>query len=263
MTNPNQFSDLGPSSEVLGAESQLEAMLSARRAIKALNTLEALPMNKRVEKCRELFDRVFRVYADTLEGRLGLGKLETPDRPRYVAIQSLCLAMFATAETGGRDILAREFLALDELRKRLENLIADNKAACSEAARKAGCPDLEMCKSDMLEACAPDRRFRVNVLRLAVARDPHAPDNLLTQIDAYCRGTGMTATELRIVPWNARTTCFEGSPLDTSKGVTKYSFYDCGGAASLEMFDGKAPLKREILEEVRKLALRDTLEKKQ
>ena len=90
-------------------------------------------------------------------------------------------------------------------------------------------------------------------------RDPHAPDNLLKEIDAYCQSKDMTAMEVPIVPWDARTTVFErlvGSPPDTSKGVTKYMIYDWGGAARDEVFLGKYDLKREVVQKVRELALR-------
>jgi hypothetical protein len=246
--------DAGPTG--LCPEPQLEQMLSARRAIKALNTLEALPRNKRVERCRELFDRVFRQQAHVVESALvhygpPSGTVVLP------LVHALCLAMFATAETGRRDVLAEEFLRLDELRRRVEGIIAENKTACLEVARQGGVDDFEFWKSYHLWACVPDLRFQLNVLRVAVSRDPNAPGSLLNQIDEYCRSMGMTATEVSIVPWNARTTCFEfrvGSPPDTSKGVTKHVFYDWGAKASMEGFriDG---LKGEIVRKVRELAL--------
>ncbi len=187
VTNGNQFSDLAARASEKGAEAQLEEMLSARRAIKVLNTLQALPTNQRVQECRELFDRVFRVYADEIERRLGLGKLGPPiDELWWVPpTHALCLAMFAAAEAGQRDLLAEEFLRLDELRTRVESLIADNKTACSETARKRGFGVLEEWKTSMLFLCAPQPRFLINVLRVAVSRDPHAPANLLEKINAY------------------------------------------------------------------------------
>ncbi|MCX6925894.1 MAG: hypothetical protein NT154_22210, partial [Verrucomicrobia bacterium] len=194
VTNVNQFlerSPFLPTGAMLGAEMDLLEMLSVRRAIKILNTLQALPMSQRVEKCRELFYRLLREYADAKERQLGLGS-SPPEKPPYCTPHALCVAMFATAETGRRDILAEEFLRLDELRRRVENLMADNKAACSEVARKAGAPNYEFWKLWALRTCAPDARFQLNVLRLAVLRDPHAPDNLLKEIDAYCHSKDMT-----------------------------------------------------------------------
>ncbi len=64
--------------------------------------------------------------------------------------------------------------------------------------------------------------------------------------------------EVSIVPWDARVAWFEGIPVDTTKGATKYSFYDWGSAARYEEFRkgfGKNDLKRAILQEVRELAL--------
>ena len=126
VTNRNQFLDLAAGqSAVKYAETQLEEMLSVRRAIKVLNMLKAQPRNQRVQKCRELFDRVFRVYADEIERRLGLEKLGPPiDELWWVPpTHALCLAMFAAAEAGQRDLLAEEFLRLDGLCTRVESLM--------------------------------------------------------------------------------------------------------------------------------------------
>ena len=146
--------------------------------------------------------------------------------------ETVGLALFATAETGRRDILAEQFAKLDELGR---------------------------------YGTGTDTRFQLNVLRLAVSRDPSAPSDLLNQIDTYCRSMGMKAEEVNIVPWDARTTLFEfrvGSPPDTSKGVTKYLFYDWSDETRPEgITDGKGDKKREILrseilQKVRDLALK-------
>ena len=96
------------------------------------------------------------------------------------------MAMFAAAETGRRDLLAEEFLRLDALRTRAEGLIADNRTACLETARIRGYSDdnFEGWKAKMLSLCDPMQpRSLLNVLRVAVSRDPHAPVDLLDKID--------------------------------------------------------------------------------
>ena len=261
VTNQNQYYDLAAGATgAMFAEPELEEMLSVRRAIKVLNMLEARPMKQRLEGCRQLFDRVFRVHADEIERWMGLGKGPRIDRPWWhPPAHALCMAMFAAAETGRRDLLAEEFLRLDALRRRVEGLIADNRTACLETARIQGrSGDFEGWKTSMLSLCYPQPRSLLNVLRVAVSRDPHAPVDLLGKIDEYCRSVEMTATEVPIVPWNARTTCFEfrvGSAVDTSKGVTKYSFYDWGGETRQERKGRKTPKKSAILQKVRELAL--------
>jgi hypothetical protein len=138
LTNSDQFT--GVNSARSGDQVELEQMLSARRAVKLLNTLEALPMNKRVEKCRELFDRVMRVYGLVYEDLAvsGSGPWEPPiqQRGRYHPTEALCLAMFATAETGRRDILAEQFQRLDDLRHRVERRMDDNQAAYCYSRRR-------------------------------------------------------------------------------------------------------------------------------
>ena len=75
VTNQNQYYDLAAGAmAAMFAEPELEEMLSVRRAIKVLNMLEAQPMKQRLEGCRQLFDRVFRVHADELERRMGSEK---------------------------------------------------------------------------------------------------------------------------------------------------------------------------------------------
>ena len=96
------------------------------------------------------------------------------------------MAMFAAAETGRRDLLAEEFLRLDALRTRVEGLIADNRTTCLETARIRGrSGDFEGWKTAMLSLCYPQPRSLLNVLRVAVSRDPHAPVDLLDKIDEY------------------------------------------------------------------------------
>jgi len=254
LTNADQFVQLGVVSDIGGEELVLEQMLSARRSIKVLNTLQELPTNDRVKECKELFNRIMRVYEDVVES--GLGKWEAAGEAKYLPRHALCLVMLATAETGRRDILAEEFQKLDELRNRIEKRINENEAVFTQVVRKAGL-NFEVWKRFRLEICAPEARFQVNVLRQVVVRDPQAT-NLLRQIDEYCRSRNMRTSEVPVVPWNARTTRFEGlvgSGVDTSKGVTKYSFYYWDSEAMSEALFGKDDLKRETLQKIRELAL--------
>lgn len=232
LTNGNQFLELGIGAEPLGSEAQLEQMLSARRAIKILNTIEALPANKRIQRCEELFDRVRRASEEMFNAAMLRRKQGTArEYEPLVTGHAVGLALFATAETGRRDILAKQFARLEEIGEYGPHVEA---------------------------------RFQINVLRLAVSRDPSAPENLLDRIDAYCRSVSMITNEVTVVSWNARTTAFEelvGSAPDLSKGLKTYLFYDWSLQMTIDSgihYEGgpdTRTLKREILRRVQEMAL--------
>ena len=79
----------------------LEEILSSRRAVKVLQTLEGMPQTDRIEQCRELFRRAMQqdreLYDDYFRSREEPG-FSAPSRliPRW----AIGLAMLATAETG-------------------------------------------------------------------------------------------------------------------------------------------------------------------
>jgi hypothetical protein len=245
LTDGNQFYANGPifKSTASDSQTQLEQMLSARRAIKVLNSLQGLPMDARVQRCRELFDRVLREQEDVWDE--AMLKKERPDAvipslsaPRLNARHALCLAMFATAETGRRDVLGEQFGRLDEFQTKLRNRMKQHETLYDDyQLRTYG------------EICVPDRRFQLNVIRLVAGRDLGGPKDLPSQfsvvrlavpvdsaadlparIDTYCRAADMISMPVSIVPWNARRTAFErlvqlGGGPDTSNGVTNYVFY--------------------------------------
>lgn len=198
-------------------QSMSEEILSSRRAVKVLQTVEKMPNAKRIEKCRELFQRAMQENKDVFDA--GFRSKEEPgfSAPfRLIPNRAIGLAMLATAETGRRDILAEQFRQLDEFRAYLTARIAKHESLYG--AREIDLVD---------DTCVPDNRLLVNVLRLAALRDSTA-GNLVERVDAYLESAGMIRTEILVTSWNARTTSFEvliGSPPDTSKGATHYQFY--------------------------------------
>ena len=130
---------------------------------------------------------------------------------------SLSAALFIAADTTNLDILEEQFAQLDQWRAEIEPL--------------AKLPDRHMTNIIVTalddSVITPDYRLQVNVLRLAALRSGNA--EMLKQVDEACAGIQMTTNIIPIVAWNAKTTVFEllpDSPLDTSKGVTTYTFYD-------------------------------------
>ena len=198
----------------------MEEVLACRRAVKVLDALAKLPKDKRIQECMELSDRTLRALEDATfanaQTREDRGPSYEEGKFKYQPMHAVCLGLLATAETGRRDILGKQFKELDEFQKRFEAIIGGTKTY-DESVRKL-----------LIQWCVPDARFQLNVLRLAALRDPKAGD-VLKQIDGYCQSLNMTTKELPVVAWNARTTFFErrvGSGADLSKGVTTYVFYD-------------------------------------
>jgi hypothetical protein len=242
LTNGNQFFGEGYGYNTSFGEYELERVIGARRAAKFLAELQAMPPGEGLHQSTNLFVRVLREYEDGLHAVIQAREHNlTPTKyVNYSARPPMCLALFAIAETGRRDVLAEQFDRLDEFQKRFEVLA--EKAYTNEYERKR-----------RIQLCVPEPRFQLNVLRLVVLRDSNARD-ALNKIDAYCRSLNMTTNEIPIVAWNARTTFFEyrvGSKPDVSKGVTTYVFYNWDTSYLLP---SRFNEKRDIVRQVRGLA---------
>ena len=242
LTNGGQFDGEGYGADDIFGEYDLERVLGSRRAVKFLAELRAMPPGERIHQGTNLLLRVLREYEDCLHDVIHTREhnLTTTKYANYSPMPPMCLALFAIAETGRRDVLAEQFDRLDEFQKRFEVLA--EKAYPKENVRKS-----------RIQGCVPEPRFQLNVLRLVVLRDPKARD-ALNKIDSYCHSLNMTTNELPIVAWNARTTYFEyrvGSKPDVSKGVTTYVFYDWDESYRLP---SRFNEKRDIVRQVRGLA---------
>ena len=194
-------------------QGDLDMMLSSRRSIKILNTLEALSMKERIERCKELFNKVAEMYEASVrsmdEPASDTGKEKLTANPRF----AFCAALFATAETGDLGLLADQCSKVDNLRKRVEAYFDAHKTNYSKIDVELG-----------LKFSVPDQSCMMTVLRLAASRSRSNPE-LLGKIDALCQ-ENMTSDELPIVPWNARTTWFENQEgMDTRRGVTTYRIF--------------------------------------
>ena len=125
--------------------------------------------------------------------------------------------MFIAAETTNLDLLEKQFSQLDQWRAEIEPLAKLQNRHLTNITFTA--------LDDSV--ITPDYRLQVNVLRLAALRSGNA--EMLKKVDEACAGIQMKTNTIPIVAWNAETTVFEllpDSPLDTSKGVTTYTFYD-------------------------------------
>jgi hypothetical protein len=171
--------------------------------------------------------------------------LSTPVRhSRRSQRELLCLALFATAEIGQREIFADQFEQLDVFRRSVEDRDSTH----------------------LSRICLPDNLSLINLLRLAASCYPGKSDELLIQIDAECRSLNLSGEILPLVPWNAQTTWFERSVMfppgsavgvpvfDTSRGVTNYFFYlDLGRSQGMAWATETA--QEDLLQRIRKLVL--------
>jgi hypothetical protein len=157
---------------------------------------------------------------------------------------ALCAAMFAAADFGHRGVLREQFRQLDNFQNELGSRVA--------LMKKDYALELEPLLGWFGWDSVPDIRFRVNVLRLMAARTLGDGGTLLASVDEECRAR-MESREIPIVAWDARTTWFDkrvGGPIDASKGLKTYLFYDWSAS---DLFAADVQLR--ILANVRKLVL--------
>jgi hypothetical protein len=203
-----QYYHPGYNSDTKFAQLCLEVMLSARRSIKVLQSLKNLPVQQQEMKSKEVFARAFQLHTNTF--RIILERRANPSLPRNTqstrATQlALCVAMFAAADLGFKEVLAEEFTQLDSFKEQMKSRL----------------PLME-------RYYVPDNRFQVNVLYLLASRISSESTQLLGAVDEECIRANMRKNEIPIVTWNARTTWFDrvGSAMDTNNGVTRYVAYD-------------------------------------
>jgi len=227
------------------AQIDLETMLSTRRAVKVLGHLDDLPARQKKRR-KELFENMLRLHSERLITPLRL-RIDNPSSPGVTqSIEptklGLCAVMFATAQSGEIGEIRSQFLALDEFRASAEAVMEEYRRAFPESNLTG------------LKKFVPDNRFQLNVLRLVAARRHGDSSEILERIDQACVATEMTSQQRDIVSWNAHTTSFEqlvGSPLDKTKGVRTYTFYDWAGST---LITGEEK-QRKLIAEIRRIVL--------
>jgi hypothetical protein len=215
------FFPFGGSSKVgEDVQQNLEQILSDRRFVKVLQEIKSLPKSEGKAKCELLFSRAFQQHTNACRIMINWS-LNPPAPPHHQDLlysrMALSAALFIAADTTNLDILEEQLAQLDQWRAEIEPL--------------AKLPNRHMTNIVITalddSVITPDYRLQVNVLRLAALRSGNA--EMLKKVDEACEGIQMTTNTIPIVTWNAETTVFEllpDSPLDASKGVTTYTFYD-------------------------------------
>ena len=216
----NQY--FGPYARHIGVDLQedLEDMLSTRRFVKVLQEIKELPRSKGDAKCELLFTMAFQSHTNICRAIIKVAtdpSAPTNHQSLLGPIMGMAAAMFIAADTARLGVLKRQFATLDHWRAEIE-----------PSAKLPDCRFLQGYMPALWDiVITPDRRLQVNVLRLAASRSGNA--RVLKEVDEACASIQMTSMTFPLVPWNAETTVFEllpDSPLDTSKGVTEYKFYD-------------------------------------
>jgi hypothetical protein len=217
------------------AQVNLEQMLSNRRSVKVLQSIDSLPQEQKEAICRSLFAVAFQVHTNAL--RMICDQIENPSAPTNrqsfrVTQIAMGTAMLAAADNGLKAVLSQQFEQLDSLRKTTE-MHAD----------ALGNPRV---LRFLLEShLVPDNRLQVNVLRLLAAQtEAGQGSTVLAKVEDECRKANMiTNPPLSLSRWDARTTYFEEllvvSPGDKDTSVKVYHFLDWRDTEDLLDLAGK------------------------
>jgi hypothetical protein len=234
ITNDDQYYWPGYRSAAAAAQTQIEVMLSSRRCVKLLQSVEEMPESQRAIVSDQLFSKALLIHSNiydviltkldglTLDDVMKQGGVVTSDPAAHCVYSrqiAMGMGMLINANFGRNDLLLNQFLQLDDMRSRFRARMD---------ATKVPIPLLESC-------IVPENRFQVNVLRLAAMRSSPA---MLEQVDQECRLANMKSKQIPVVAWDAETTWFEQWALnvnmDTNQPATLYTFYDWDGSSKSE-----------------------------
>ncbi|MDZ4817517.1 MAG: hypothetical protein SGJ20_00940 [Planctomycetota bacterium] len=200
----------------------LETMLSNRRCVKVIEHLRDMEQDERRKKLRELFAKYLEIQSTAIH--TVLRHADDPTAP--VNNQSMlgsqgaiCAVMFATAESGDRQLLLEQFDQLDKSTEKIEERIKKNEKAHEPIL-------IHVIRGNY----TPDNRFQLNVLFLL--EKTIANHKVLGQIERESVIAGLRRKPLQIAPWNSETTWFDlvGRPglgaNGVSEGGVNYTFYE-------------------------------------
>jgi len=227
----------------------LEETLQNRRAIKVIGELNAMAGEEQASRLRHAFDLLFETHVAGILA--AIDHCLDPSKPPNTqssgnSLLALCALIFATADSGRVTLVLEQLDRLDQFHEdavqRIKNQAIDDPSFLNYLDSFAG----------------PDHRFRLNVLRLAVARRDGEDAPLTRRIDELCQA--MKTEEIPIVAWDAANTWFDnvqayswrdvmrqtpGVRYDASKGVRRYRFYDWPSGVSMD-FEVQEMILRQI-----------------
>jgi len=218
-------------------QTDLEEMLSNRRAIKILDHIQGLSGRDKALACEALFAKAFQIHTNLFSVWVRIQadpKIQTKSSVQSSRLTML-LAMFATADDGNRALLAKQFEQLDQFMEEANRIIAVQP------------PTAKADLSAYIPLFFPQQnRSQLNLLQLAADRETDHSLKLFDQVKSELEQATMPKSEVPIVPWNVRTTYFEkligAGNLDTNKQVTIYRFY--GGVSEMDSATQAALVKK-------------------
>lgn len=203
-------------------QTDLENLLSARRAIKILDHIHGLPERDKGPACEALFDKAFQIHTNLFSVWVSIQadpKIQTKSSVESSRL-TILLAMFATAERGDRVLLAKQFAELDRFADEANRIIA------------AQPPTAKTTLSTYIPFFFPqENRSQLNLLRLAADREKDHSLKLLDQVEPELKKANMPESEVPIVSWDAGTKYSKTkwpSNAEANAFVTAYKFYDWG-----------------------------------
>ncbi len=237
----------------LGDQVCLETALSNRRCVKLINTFEEFSRPEADKRCRQMFDLIFERHKNAI--RTGLRRAEDVSAPaNNQSIRAtqlgICAIMLITAQYASTDILKEQFAHLDVFRAEIETRFSNAERIAVPVFRAAAIANLSgwsngpvhaisatypyrdtsIYESTLIhvvrEFCVPDARAQLNILNIHVKNSAAFSKSIKEICNDY------PTMELSVANWNANMTVFdpphwmEGIPLDKSKGLSKYVFYD-------------------------------------
>lgn len=210
-------------------QTDLEEMLSNDRAVKVLEIIQKLTAPEREAACQNLFTKAFQLQTNSFYTTIR--SFDDPAvKPTSAGLGgklTMLLGMFATAENGNRDLLAKQFAQLDRFGEDAKSILERRK----DKATREFAPYFTF-------LYGPDNRAQVNLLYLVALRDANGPTNLAGEVQGELeRSPGLTKAEFPIrgfVPSTASfNTFWSRSSGNNSKALTNYFVWQWSDAAQL------------------------------
>jgi hypothetical protein len=211
-------------------QADLEEMLSNDRAVKVLESIQKLPAPECEAACQNLFTKAFQVHTNGF-----YSTLRSFDDPAVKsATTGVCgkltmlLAMFATADSGNRALLAKQFAQLDLF---TEDAISVMDHRQDKATREYA-PYFPL-------MYPPDTRAQVNLLYLVALHERQGAGDLLSQVQGELeRSPGLTKGVFPMagfMPGTSFKTFWSRSSGNTGKVMTNYFVWEWSGVAQYDI----------------------------
>jgi len=229
-------------------QDDLEEMLSNDRAVKVLEIIQKLTAHEREAACQNLFTKGFQLHTNIF-----YTIIRSYDDPAVKLTQSiLCskltmlLGMFATAESGNRDLLAKQFAQFDRFEEDAKSIMDRRQ----DKATREFVPYFTI-------FFPPDNRAQVNLLYLVALRAANGPKTLSSQVqDELERSPGVTKGEFPMRGFLPSTASFNTfwsrSPENTRKGMTDYFVWEWSDVAQ-SGYPGREKFREPLIKKLRSI----------